>query len=85
MTHVPNFFISHRLYEHRQRASVVQYTDMEHTIRCVMRYIKYAKAQVPNLKYPILSSPVRAVMQGRGECSPLEAWYSQCLFLITSA
>ena len=52
MAHVPNFFISHRLYERRQRASVVQYTDMEHTIRCVMRYIKYAKAQVPNLVVP---------------------------------
>ena len=52
MTHVPNFFISHRLYERRQRASGLQYTDMEHTIRCVMRCIKYAKAQVPNLVVP---------------------------------
>ena len=28
MTHVPNFLISHRLYERRQRASGVQCTDM---------------------------------------------------------
>ena len=26
-----------------------QYTDMEYIIRCVMPYINYAKAQVPNL------------------------------------
>ena len=70
-TWVPNFLISHRLYQRLLRASGVQYTDMEYTIRCDMRCIKYARAQV--------SSPVRAVMQGRGECSPMEAWYSQCL------
>ena len=33
MAHVPIFLISHRLYEHRQRASGIQYTGMEYAIR----------------------------------------------------
>ena len=45
MAHVPHFLISHRLYECHQRASGVQYTDPEHTIRCSIASSNYTRAR----------------------------------------
>ena len=46
-------FISHRLYNRILRASGVQYTDPEHTIRWSIASTNYARAQVPNVARPM--------------------------------